>query len=54
MNHLPEQYLVLLTTQRQAELAAQNRATRLRTVRRLERRAATATRRATLARLAIQ
>ena len=54
MNHLPEQYQVLLTQQRLAELAAENRVTRLRTVRRLERRAATATRRASLARLAIQ
>ena len=54
MNVLPEQYAALVAAERQAEAAAHNRAARLRAARRLERRAETATRRAFLARLAVQ
>jgi hypothetical protein len=54
VNVLPEQYAALVAAERHAEAAAHNRAARLRTARRLQRRAETATRRAVLARLAIQ
>jgi len=58
VNPLPEQYVLRLAgqlaEQRHAEAAAQTRAARLRTARRLPRRAETATRRAHLARLAVQ
>jgi hypothetical protein len=50
----PEQHIALLATERQAEARAHNRAARLRTLRRLERRAESATRRARLVRLALQ
>ena len=43
-----------LHAERQAQAAAHNRAVRLRTARRLQRRAETATRRAQLARLAVR
>lgn len=49
-----EQLVAVLAHERQAEAAAYNRAARLRTARRLQRRAETATRRAQLARLAVQ
>ena len=54
MNVLPEQYAALVAAERLGEAAAHNRAARLRTARRLQRRAETATRRAYLARLALQ
>jgi hypothetical protein len=54
VNVLPEQYAALVAAERHAEASAHNRAARLRTARRLERRAQTATRRAQLARLALQ
>ncbi len=51
---LPEQYVALVAAERLAEATAHNRAARLHAARRLQRRAETATRRASLARLAIQ
>ena len=58
MNHVHEQYVLRLAgqlaEQRHAEAAAYTRAARLRAARRLQRRAETATRRAHLARLAVQ
>ena len=58
MNHVHEQYVLRLAgqlaEQRHAEAAAHNRAARLRSARRHQRRAETATRRAYLARLAVQ
>ena len=54
MSAWPEQYSALLAAERQAQAAAHNRAARLRTARRLQRRAETATRRAQLARLAVR
>lgn len=54
MNAMPELQMALLAAERQAEARAHNRAARLRAVRRLERRAEVATRRARLVRLAIQ
>jgi hypothetical protein len=54
MNVWPEQLTALVAAERQAEAQAHNRAARLRAVRRLERRAASATRRAQVLRLALQ
>lgn len=54
MNVSPEQLTALVSTDRLAEARAHNRHARLRTARRLEQRAAAATRRARLARLAVQ
>ncbi len=54
MNVSPEQLTSLLAAERQAEARVHARAARLRTARRLDERAARATRRARLARLAIQ
>jgi hypothetical protein len=50
----PELMASLVAAERQAEARAQNRAARLASVRRLERRAAVASRQARLVRLAIQ
>ena len=50
----PEQHVALVAAQRQAEARVHNRAARLRRVRRLEERAAAASRRARQLRLAIQ
>lgn len=50
----PEQHVALIAAQRQAEARAHNRAARVRRLRRLDQRAATASRRALLLRLAIQ
>lgn len=54
MHVLPEQYAALVAAERHAEASAHNRAARVRAARRLQRRAETATRRVSLARLAIQ
>ena len=54
MNVSPEQLTSVLAAERQAEARQYARAARLRSVRRLDERAAAATRRARLARLAVQ
>ena len=54
MSAWPEHDSALLAAERQAQAAAHNRAARLRTARRLQRRAETAARRAQLARLAVR
>jgi hypothetical protein len=51
---MPEQHAALLAAERQREAARHNAAARLAVARRLQRRAETATRRAHLARLALQ
>lgn len=54
MNVMPEQHAALVAAERQREAARHNAAARVLAARRLQRRAETATRRAYLARLALQ
>jgi hypothetical protein len=54
MNVSPEQVAALVAAERQAEARRHNRAARLRAVRRLDQRAASASHRARLVRLALQ